>query len=136
MREKLREQFICCMLAVILFLAGMCVEVPHADASFLYAKESSLADTGGSILRDGSGVATLNNVCALSTLRREVTTVLSSNRTRSVNRRVRVVAALLTTALLLLYLLCFGRLTENVTWKLIGSRATIVRYIQETDGKK
>ena len=71
-------------------------ENPYADASFLYAKESSLTGPTGSVLRDGSGVTTLDNVCALSSLRRDVTTVLSSNRTRNVIRRVRDVVALLT----------------------------------------
>jgi len=136
MKEKLREQFICCMFAVILFLSGMCVELPHADASFLYASESSLTGTTGSVFRDGSIVAALENVCVLSTLRRDTTTILSSNRMRSTLRRLRDVVALVATVMLLFYLFCFGRMTGDAFWKLNGSQATIVRYIQETDGKK
>lgn len=136
MREKVREQFICCMFAVILFLSGMCIEVPHADASFLYAKESSFADTTGSVFRDGSTVATLGNVCVLSTLRRDMTTILSSNRMRNTSKRVRDIVALLAVAMLLFYLFCFGRVTGEVFWKINSSQAIIIRYIQETDGKK
>ena len=136
MKLRLREQIICCMLAVILLFTGMCVEIPHADASFLYAKEASATNPTGSVIREGSAMVKLDRICTISTLKSNVTTFLSSNRMRNPMKRIRDVSALFAAAMLLLYLFCFGRLADEVFGKLNASHDTIIRYIQQTDGKK
>lgn len=136
MKEKLREQFICCVFAVILFLSGMCVELPRADASFLHTQETPVTHAIGSVISDGSRLTVIERACTINMLNRDATTILSSNRMRSVMKRMHDVVALFATAMLLFYLFCLGRVTEGTFWKLTGSQATIVRYIQETDGKK
>lgn len=137
MRVQIKEQFMCCLLAVILFLTGMCVEVPPADVSFLYAKEASGASITGSVLREGSSHAVLEQAYMLETLRRDNTTFLSGNKGRSLIRRfARTVVALLAVAILLSFLFCHGGAGEIAFAKTVNSHATIVRYIQQTDGKK
>ena len=137
MRLRVQERFICCIFAVILFLTGMCVEIPHADTSFSYAKEASLTDATGSVLTDGSRITTLENVCAISMLKRDTSTFLSSNKSRSLMRKfLRNVAALLASQALIFFIFCYGTTTDWSVVRLNGSLVAIVRYIQQTDGKK
>lgn len=137
MRVQIKEQFMCCLLAVILFLTGMCAEVPPADVSFLCAKEASGASITGSVLREGSSYTVLEQVYTIETLRRDNATFLSSNKGRNLIRRfARTVVALLTVVILLDYLFCLGGAGETMFAKTVNSHATIVRYIQQTDGKK
>lgn len=137
MSLRVREQFICCVFAVILFLTGTCVEIPSAGSSFLYASEASQTDVTGSVLRDGSSITTLENVCAISMLRRDETTFLSSNESRSLMKRfLRNVAALLAFQTLLFFIFCYGVAEDWPILRRNASHVTIVRYIQQTDGKK
>ena len=137
MKEKLREQFICCMFAVILFLSGMCVELPHADASFLCTKEISATGMTGSVISDGTRVTSIERVCTLDTVRNNITTYLSSNQGRTLVRRfLRNVVALLAVAILLSILFYAEGGICAVFGRLESRHITIVRYIQQTDGKK
>lgn len=136
MKLRIREQFICCLFAVILFLTGMCVEIPHADTSFSYAKEVSLTGDGGSVLQDGSNVTILDNVCAISMLRRDTTTFFDNKGRRMIRNFWRNVVILLASQALLFFIFFYGMITDWSALRLCGSHATIVRYIQQKDGKK
>jgi len=137
MKMNVREQFICCLLAVILFLSGMCVEIPHADASFLYAKEASFTSSNGSVISDGSRLTKPERVCTIDAFRRDVTTYLSGNRGRSLEKRfLRSVVALVAVAILLSYFFLSYGMANTAFMELVDSHATIVRYIQQKDGKK
>ncbi len=137
MKERVRERFIGCLLAVILFFAGMCVEIPHADVSFLRAKEAYATDVRGGVISDGSRIVKMDQICTLGAFRQDITSILSCSRGRSIVKRVlRHVAALMTVVILLSYFLCLGKMAEAASVKLVRSHITIVRYIQQTDGKK
>ena len=88
MKKGAREQFICVIFAVILFLSGMCVEIPPAGASFLRAQKYSANQTTGSVISEGTKMATLESVCTLDMLRRDTTTYLSGNRGRNFVKRI------------------------------------------------
>jgi len=137
MSIRIREQFICCIFAVILFLTGMCVEVPPADVSFLCAEETTSAGFCGSVLRERASYEMLEQVCALETLRRGNATILGSNKGRSPIRRfARTVVILLAVAILLSYLFYQRGIGEIAFAEIRSSHTAIVRYIQQTDGKK
>ena len=137
MSIRIREQFICCLFAVILFLSGMCVEIPMADTSFLYAKDSSGTEFASSVLCAGKSYTVLEQDCTLEMLRTNNATILSSNiKHNQVGRFVRMVVALLTVVILLCYAFCLNGAKDVVFAKTVNSHTTIVRYIQQTDGKK
>jgi len=137
MKMRVREQLICCIFAVTLFLSGMCVEIPHADASFLYAKEVSFTGLSGSVISNGSRITKLEPVCAIDAFRRDTTTYLSDNKGHNlVKRRLRNVVSLVAAVMLLSDIFLSYGMAARVSLKLVGSHATIVRYIQQTDGKK
>lgn len=137
MKMRVREQLICYLFVAILFLTGMCVEIPPADAAFLYAKEAFMTNFTGSIISEGSRLVTLEQVCTISMLERETTTVLSNNRSRNLAKKfLRNVVALFAVAILLSYLFCYGDVAKFASGNSSGSHAIIVRYIQQKDGKK
>lgn len=137
MRERVREQLICYIFIAALFLAGMCVEIPSADISFLRANEASMTDATGSVISNVAKITALERACTISMLRRDATTFLSSNRNRSLMKRnAGNVAALIAAETLLFYIFCLGKIAEWSSGVLRRSHATIVRYIQQTDGKK
>lgn len=136
MRVRMKEQFICCIFAVILFLTGMCVEIPPADFSFLRAQEVSSVDSI-SVIRDGSNLVSLERVCTIDMLRRGTTTYLSSSRARPIIKRVfRMVMILYAAAILLSFVSYYGGAAGRTSRRRTSSRETIIRYIQQKDGKK
>lgn len=137
MELRVKEQFICYMFVVILFLTGMCVEIPPADATFSYTKETPGASSNVSIFRDGSNVISLERICTVDMLRCDIVTNLCGNRGRTLVRRfLRTVAFLFAVAVMLSQLLYYRNEATVICRKRASNHATIVRYIQQKDGKK
>jgi len=136
MKMQVQRQWICCLMIAILFLTGMCVEIPHADTSFLRTKEVSATDFSSSIISAGTRVTVIEQVCTLDTFRSNITTYLSSNKGRTLVRRFLRCAALLTVVMLLSVLFYAKDGVCSALGKVESSHVTIVRYIQQTDGKK
>ncbi|MBR5127509.1 MAG: hypothetical protein IKU69_03675 [Roseburia sp.] len=137
MKESVRRQFLGFMMAVILFLSGMCVELPYADTSFLYAKDTCADERAGSVLSDGTKLAKLERVCTIATLQKNTFTFLSSSRSRNLGKRILKNVAIFAAVEILLsgIFLSYG-MADTASLILRSSRGTIVRYIQQTDGKK
>jgi len=134
MRLKVKEQIVCWLFAVILFVTGMCVEFPPADPYFSYAQESSVNKIR--VLRESRDVVETECICTPNMLKKVDAAYLSSNERTAEKRFVRN-AAILYIALVVLCCISYsGKATELVYPKLISSREVIVRYIQQKDGKK
>lgn len=137
MKVQVQRQWICCLMIAILFLAGMCVELPHADASFLCAKEISDTYMADSVISDGMRVTSIEKVCTLDTVRNNITTYLSGNRGKTLIRRFLRAVVILWAVVILSSVLFYAK---KGVWTALGkvesSHVTIVRYIQQTDGKK
>ena len=134
MKLKLKEQIVCWLFAVILFVAGMCVECPPADLYFLYAQESSA--TKVSVIRENTNAVEVERICTPSMLKNADTAYLSNTERTAEKRFVRNVAILYIALFILCCISYSGKATELVYPKLISSREVIVRYIQQKDGKK
>ena len=129
MKLRKREQFICCLLVVILFFAGMCVEISPAGSFFSYTKEVETSSVPVSVIRDGSNLTRLEPVCVISALRRDTSVRPGSNRGR-------FVVVFLAIELLLAHIFYFGESTELACRNRISRQMAIIRYIQQKDGKK
>ena len=137
MKVQEQRQWICYLMIAILFLSGMCVELPHADAYFLRVKETSVTGMAGSVISDGTRITSIEKVCTLDTFRNGVITYLSNSRGRILVRRfLRNVVALLAVVILLSMLFYAEDNAGTVFGRLESSHVIIVRYIQQMDGKK
>jgi len=137
MKAQIQRQWTCYLVIAILFLSGMCVELPHADASFLRAKEVSVTGMAGSIISDGTRTTSIEKVCTLDTVRNSITTYLSNSKGRiPVGRFLRNVVALSTVIILLSFLFYAEEGVRAISKRMESRQVTIVRYIQQTDGKK
>ena len=137
MKVQTQRQWICYLLVAILFLTGMCVELPHADVSFLRANEVSATGMTSSAISDGVRITSIETMCTLETLHNGTTTYLSNSKTRTSIRRFIRDAVALVTVVILLSDLFYARDGESAISQGGESRHdTIIRYIQQTDGKK
>lgn len=137
MMLRKKEQFICYMVVVILFLTGMCVEISPADTVFSYTNAEIVSDDSITVIRDVSKLITFEPICTIETLGRNTAIVLSGNRGRiQVRRFLRNIAVLLAVPVLLSHLFHYGDIADLASCKMISSHAVIVRYIQQKDGKK
>jgi len=134
MNLKVKEQIVCWLFAVILFVTGMCVEIPPADLYFSYAQESS--STKVSVIRENRNAVETDRICTLSMLKKVDAAYLSNTRRTAEKRFVRNVAILYIALFILCCISYSGKATELVYPKWISSREVIVRYIQQKDGKK
>lgn len=134
MKLKVKEQIVCWLFAVILFMTGMCVEIPPADLYFLYAQEGSVDKV--SVIRENTRPAEVQHICTLNMLKRDEETYLSSGGRTVTKRFIRNVAILYAVVLILCCVSYSGKATELACPKLVSSREVIVRYIQQKDGKK
>ena len=134
MKLKVEEQIVCWLLAVILFVTGMCVELPPADLHFLYAQESSVTKT--SVIRENKDTVETERICTPSMLKKVDAAYLSNTRRTAEKRFVRNVVILYIALFMLCCISYSGKATELVYPKLISSREVIIRYIQQKDGKK
>lgn len=137
MKERVRRQVISCLVAAILFLSGMCVEFPRADVFFLYAKDAYEDEFNRSAIREESRLAKLERVCTIDSFQRNTSIFLNSNRNQNAGKRIlRGVATFAIVGILLsCKLLSFG-MADILSSKLRSSHVIIVRYMQQTDGKK
>ena len=137
MKAQMQRQWTCYLVIAILFLSGMCVELPHADASFLRAKEVSVTGMTGSIISDGTRTTSIEKVCTLDTVRNSITTYLSNSKGRiPVGRFLRNVVVLSTVIILLSFLFYAEEGVRAISKRMESRQVTLVRYIQQTDGKK
>ena len=134
MKLKVKQQMICCIFAVILFLSGLCVEIPPAELYFLYAQESSVERI--SVIRENTKTTEVERICTPNMLKREKAAYLSSMGRSITKRLIRSAAILYAVVLILCCVSYSGKATEFACPKLVSSRAAIVRYIQQKDGKK
>lgn len=134
MKLKVKEQIICWLFAVILFTTGMCVEIPSADLYFLYAQESSVDKV--SVICESTRTIKAEHICTPNMLKRDEGTYLCNGGGTVTKRFIRNVAILYAVVLILCCVSYSGKATELACPKLVSSRATIVRYIQQKDGKK
>lgn len=137
MKLKVKEQIICCIMVVILFFTGMCVELPSADASFLYAKKATVSSAADSVISNRGNTTKLEPICVIEAFSHDAIISFRSNRGRTLIRRFfRNVVALVAVAILLSHLFQYGDVADLVSSRKIGSHAVIVKYIQQKDGKK
>lgn len=137
MKAQMKRQWTCYLVIAILFLSGMCVELPNADTSFLRAKEVSVTGMTGGIISDGTRTTSIEKVCTLDSVRNSITTYFSNSKGRiPVGRFLRNVVALSTVIILLSFLFYAEEGMRAISKRLESRHVTIVRYIQQTDGKK
>ena len=134
MKLKVKEQIVCWLFAVILFVTGMCAEVPPADLYFSYAQESSV--TKFSVLRENRDTVETERICTPNMLKKVDAAYLSNTERTAEKRFIRSVAILYIALFMLCCISYSGRATELVYPELVSSREVIVRYIQQKDGKK
>ena len=137
MKLQVPKQFICYITAFILFLSGVWMEMPSADVSFLYAQEMTDMESMGSVLSEGVKSAKQECISTIDVFARDITACLSSNRVQNgMKRLARNVAFFTAVVILLICLLCYDYLLKCSTQSLPSSHATIIKYIQQMDGKK
>lgn len=134
MKLKVKEQIVCWIFAVILFVTGMCVEFPPADLYFSYAQEAS--GDRVSVIRENLKTTEVERICTPNMLKKDEGTYLSNSGRTVIKWFIRNVAILYAVVLFLCCVSYSGKATELACPKLVSSRAAIVRYIQQKDGKK
>ena len=134
MKLKVKDQIVCWLFAVILFVTGMCVELPPTDLYFSYAQESSV--TKISVIRENINTVETERICTPNMLKKVDAAYLSNTRRTAEKQFIGNVAILYIALFMLCCISYSGKATELVYPKLISSREVIVRYIQQKDGKK
>ena len=134
MRVKVEQQILCCIMTVILFLTGMCVELPPANLFFSCTQESVVGEV--SMLRETTDQINVERICPINMLKVNDETYLSNTGKSVIRRFIRSVAILYAAILMLYCISYFGKATGFASHELVSSRATIVHYIQQKDGKK
>lgn len=134
MRVNVKQQILCYIMTVILFLTGMCVELPPANPLFSCTQESVVEEVN--VLRESTEQTKVERICSISMLKVNDETYLSSTGKNNIQRFIRSVAILYAVILMLCCVSYFGKATDFASHRLVSSRATIVHYIQQKDGKK
>ena len=134
MKLKLKEQIVCWLFAVILFVTGMCVEIPPTDLYFSYAQENSVDRVA--VIRENKNTVEIERICTPNMLKKVDAAYLSNNERTAEKQFIRNVAILYIASFMLCCISYSGKATELVYPELISSREVIVRYIQQKDGKK
>ena len=134
MKLEVKQQMLCCLMTVILFLTGMCVELPSANPFFSCTQEISSEEIH--FIRESSNQIEAERICTVNMLKVNDETYLSSTGKNAIERFNQSAAILYAVILLLYCVSYFGKAADFIGHGLVSSRETIVHYIQQKDGKK
>lgn len=131
MMQMTIEKKVCCIMAVILLLSGMCVENFNADSSFLRVSEET-----SSTMRSASYVADEIASCTTDMLGKGNISI-RTNVSNQVNRvQSRMILLFLYVGAILQYLLYYQSSEHRENGQLSLCRSMAVDYIHQKDGEK
>lgn len=133
MRIQRKQRWICCALAVILLMSGMCVDIKPADSYLCCDTNVST----GTILEVPRYLLSVREVCTPEMLRQGIALPQNQNYRRILIRRFsRIGMGVIVAEGILPRLLLSARVTEAVYGQPAAFHVVIVQYIQQQDGKK
>ena len=131
MMQMTREKMICCIMAVMLLLSGMCVESSATDSSFSHASEEAF-----STIRSASYVADEIASCTTDMLGKGNASI-RLNTGNYVNRgQSRIILLFLYVGAILQYLLYYQSSEHRENGQILLCRSVAVDYIHQKDGGK
>lgn len=142
MKLRMKEQWICILLAAVLLVMGMQAEVAPVNPSSLRGENVAIENVvvenvSYSMLRKGVHFVEVNSNCTIDMLRRNVSTYQNSNEERTTVRRfLRVTVLLLLAESLLLQRFFCDAAIEKMDIESIRCHIATVLYIHQKDGKK
>lgn len=126
-----KEKIICCIMAVILFFSGMCVDNSTADSSFLHAsKETS------SSIRSASYIADEIASCTTDMLGKGSSTIRLTMGNQVSKGQSRTILIFSIVGAILQYLLYYQSSECREDGRLLLCRSVAVDYIHLKDGGK
>lgn len=128
---KEKERIICCVIAVILFFMGMCVETSTIESSF---SDASNATT--STIRSASFIADEEESCTTDMLGKGTSTLRLNVGNYAGKGQSKAVFIFLIVGAILQYLLYYQRAEGRDENQFVLCRSVAVDYIHQKDGGK
>lgn len=128
---KDKERLICCLIAVILFFMGMCIEKSITDSSFLCASNEV-----SSTIRSASYVADEVESCTTDMLGKGTSALRLSVGNHANRGQSKAVFIFFVVGVILQYLLYYQRAEGRDENQLVVCRSVAVDYIHQKDGGK
>lgn len=134
MKLQGKVRWICCLLTAIVLLTGVCVAVKPADSYFVC--DSGACVENSTIAKPQYFTCTAE-ICEPTVIQRNQTTELGNNQKQIANRRPSGVLILSSvTVEALERQICHYGVIDDTCCAMACSHVTMVRYIQQQDGKK
>lgn len=134
MKLQGKARLICCMLAAIVLLTGMCVAVKPADSYFVCDSRSCVESC---TLVKPQYFTCAAEICEPTVIQRNQTTEISNSQRQIATRRLSgalVLSSVVAEALE--QQMCHYGVADDTCCVTADSHVTMVRYIQRQDGKK
>lgn len=137
MKLRMKEQWICFLLTVILFVVGMQADITPVNPSFLRGESVIAENPAHSTIRSGTYLTAIEKTCTLDMIRKSVSTYQNSNCERILVKRIlRIAVLILLAEIFLLQKFYFSAAIERLNIKTIRCHIATVQYIHQKDGKK
>lgn len=133
MRLHGKERLLCCFLAAIVLLTGMCVAVKPADSYFVCDSEEVVEH---STLAKPQYFSCAEEICEPTQIQRTQTFEITNSQKKIANRRLSNVFVTSIVAAMLPHQIHLFADTEDDYCSVAVSHMVLVRYIQQQDGKK
>lgn len=137
MKLRMKEQLICILLTLMLFVVGMQADIKPVNPSFLRGERMVSENTAYSTIRSGTYLTAVEKTCTIDMIRKSVSTYQNSNYNRiTVRRFFEVTILLLITELFLLQRFYFSAAIEGRDIESMRCHIATIQYIHQKDGKK
>lgn len=129
---KMNERLLCCVVAVILFFIGMCLETAETDSSFLYAKTMNVESAISSV----DYLVESTDSCTTEMIGKNNTISLRGEMGRNAIRWDRSILLSIIVGAILQYLLYLNSAVRGEKYAILHSETVAVNYIHHKDGEK
>lgn len=134
MKLQKKARFICCLLAVIVLVTGVCAAVKPADSYFVCDSEASVESC---TLAKPQYFSCAEELCEPVIMQKGQTTELNEGQRRLLNRRLSNILIMSIVATTILpHQVHLENATDYDHCNAVASHVATVRYLQQQDGKK
>lgn len=133
MKSQGKKRLLCCFLAVIVLLTGMCVAVKPADSYFVCDSEEFVESC---TFAKPQIFSCAEELCQPTLIQRTQTFEITNSQRKIASRRLSNVFVTSIVAAILPHQIHLLTDTEDDYCSVAVSHAVLVRYIQQQDGKK
>ena len=130
---KVYEKQICLIIAFVMFFAGMCLDIPEADASFCCTNNE---EASAYVFEEESSVLTEASVCTLSMIYNGTASLCRGLSNSLLRGHGGTVILLSIVGFFLQYLFYYQSEECKEDGQLLLCRSVAVKYIHQKDGEK